>query len=64
MSTIADPHPGRMLLHLVLVVVVSACMTSPETVLTQLIVKTLLTAVTKSHHALRPTERTRHRMID
>lgn len=64
MTDAADPHPGRMLLHLVLVVVVSARMTSPKTVLTQLIVETLLTAITESHHAFRPTERTCHRMTD
>lgn len=59
-----DLYPGRVFLHLVVVAVVSAGVTLPKAVLTELIVKTLLTAIAKARHALQATVRTCHRMKD
>lgn len=58
------PYPRCVLLHLVLVAMGTSGMSSPEAVLTELVIVTLLASVAKPHHTLTVAVGTLNRMED
>lgn len=57
-------HPGRVLLHLMLVAVGAAGVSAPETILAELIAPATETAVAKAGHTIGATVRAGRRMED
>lgn len=64
MSNRSVTHPGRVLLHLMLVAVRAAGIATPEAVLAELVTAATEAAIAEARHAVAPTVRARDGMID
>lgn len=64
MSNRSVTHPGRVLLHLMLVAVRAAGVATPEAVLAELVTAATEAAIAEARYAVAPTVRARDGMID
>lgn len=64
MSNRSVTHPGRVLLHLMLVAVRAAGVATPEAVLAELVTAATEAAIAEARHAVAPTVRAWYGMID